>query len=168
MQLFIHEVIEKAAAAKKVEEKVAILQQYNSMGLRDIIKITYDTRIQWLIPTSEVPYEASEEHNWATNLVKNTKRLMHCIAPNGNQVKPFKRENIFISLLEGIHPKDAPSRGRSSLSGRCIPARSVIVGKTSTSSTSAELRRSIECVNQGARTIRGTLTPTSQLLNFCH
>ena len=107
MQLFIHEVIEKAAAAKKVEEKVAILQQYNSMGLRDIIKITYDTRIQWLIPTSEVPYEASEEHNWATNLVKNTKRLMHCIAPNGNQVKPFKRENIFISLLEGIHPKDA-------------------------------------------------------------
>lgn len=109
MKLYLHEIIQRAANAETFSDKVRILQTYNTIGLRDILKITYDKNVKWSIPQTDVPpYEACEDYNWATNLMNRTKMLTNCIEPKGSQIKSMmKKENFFIGLLETIHPKDA-------------------------------------------------------------
>ena len=107
MEQYIYEVIEKVAQAKTNEEKVKLLHKNNSIGLRNILKITYDKSVKWLIPDNKPPYEPNDGHNAPSNLLKKTQDLTLCVAPRGNQVKPYDRESIFIGVLESIHPKDA-------------------------------------------------------------
>ena len=46
--LMVYEIIEKVAEAKKREEKIEILRQYNhNWALKDILRGTYDDKIQW-------------------------------------------------------------------------------------------------------------------------
>ena len=107
MEQYIYEVIEKVAQAKTNKEKIELLHKNNSIGLRNILKITYDKNVKWLIPESKPPYEPNDGHNAPSNLLKKTEDLTLCVVPKGKQVTPVKRESIVIGVLEAIHPKDA-------------------------------------------------------------
>ena len=107
MQLFIHEILDQVVKLKKVDEKVAFLHKHNTQALRDFLKITYDPTVKWLVPDSEPPYTPCDPHNSPSDLRRRITDLTLCIAPRGNLVAPMKRENIFIGILESIHPADA-------------------------------------------------------------
>ena len=50
MDLFVYEVLEKASKARKKEQKIKILKDNESWALKDILRGTYDSKVQWLLP----------------------------------------------------------------------------------------------------------------------
>ena len=108
MKLLISEVLQKAHNAKTKAEKIKILQQNNTPALRMIFIINYDESIQSLMPEGAPPFNRNEapagtEH---THL-EHEARLLHHFFKGGSNLKPMKREQMFIQLLEGLHPDEA-------------------------------------------------------------
>jgi hypothetical protein len=108
MKQYVHEVLEEVAKKRSKVDKIKVLKENESWALKDIIKGSMDTRIQWILPTGAPPYTASEAHNHPANLMReNTKFKYFAKGGPGEQLPAFKRENIFIGLIEAVHPKDA-------------------------------------------------------------
>ena len=108
MKLLISEVLQKAHNAKTKAEKIKILQQNNTPALRMIFIINYDESIVSLMPEGSPPFNKNEapagtEH---THL-EHEARLLHHFFKGGSNLKPMKREQMFIQLLEGLHPDEA-------------------------------------------------------------
>ena len=105
----ISEVFEEAAKLNTKKAKIAYLQKNDSAPLRDIIRINFDDDIISLLPPGAPPYKKDDMpdgHNYSTlyNKYRQFKYFFKGPKINMNQVK---RESLFISLLETIHPKDA-------------------------------------------------------------
>ena len=108
MTLLVYEVIDKATKARKKEQKVEILQANESWALKDILRGTYDTTVRWNLPTGEPPYEPNDGYNAPSNLLKRNTDFRYFIQGGaGDKLPAYKRENIFIGLIEAIHPQDA-------------------------------------------------------------
>lgn len=104
----VFEVLELASKGSKAD-KVKVLKANETWALKDILKGTFDDGIQWNLPKGEVPYTPSEEHNHPANLQRENKNFKYFVKgfQAGEKLPAFKREKIFLGLIEGIHPKDA-------------------------------------------------------------
>ena len=108
MTLLVYEVIDKATKARKKEQKVEILQQNESWALKDVLRGTYDTTVRWNLPAGEPPYNPNDGHNSPSNLLKRNTDFRYFVqGGDGDKLPAYKRENIFIGLIEAIHPQDA-------------------------------------------------------------
>ena len=58
--LLYSEILDKVHKAKTKDQKVSILKQNDSDGLRMVIKSSFDPKIEWAIPEGEVPYRAND------------------------------------------------------------------------------------------------------------
>jgi hypothetical protein len=105
----LSEVLKKVNNAKTKAKKVEILQKYDCDALRAIIKSSFDPNIEWVIPEGEVPFKANdaEEGTEHTVLRREYKKLYRFIKGGDDQLVGFKRENMFIQLLEGLHKDEA-------------------------------------------------------------
>ncbi len=104
----IHEVIDLVSKAKTREEKISLLKQHETQALKDILVGTYHSRVEWNLPPGRPPFEAAEERSVPTNLLKQTRKFNDLIKGGpGDNLPAFKRESIFIRLIEQIHPDDA-------------------------------------------------------------
>ena len=104
----IYEVIELVSKAKKKDEKIKILKEHESWALKDILRGTLDSTVKWNLPPGEPPYTACEEHNAPSDLRrKNTDFKYFVKGGAGERMPSYKRENIFIGLIEAVHPEDA-------------------------------------------------------------
>ena len=108
MAKFVYEVLREVGSQKKKADRIQILKQNETWALKDIIKGSMDSKIEWLIPDGDPPYTPSQIHNHPSNLLRENKKFRYFVKNGvGEQMPPFKRENIFIGLIEGIHPEDA-------------------------------------------------------------
>lgn len=107
--LLVHEIIEKASTAKSRAEKIKVLQEHQTnWALKDILRGTFDDAVQWNLPGGKPPYEPAEESSVPSNLVKHNKKFANFVKGGpGDRMPSFKREKLFIDILEIIHPKDA-------------------------------------------------------------
>ena len=105
----LSEVLKKVHNAKTKDKKVAILKEYDCDPLRMIIKSSFDPNIEWLIPEGEVPYKKneSEEGTEHTVLRREARKLFRFVKGGDNTLPNFKRENMFIQMLEGLHYTEA-------------------------------------------------------------
>ena len=108
-QLLFHEILDKVAKAKSKNQKVTLLREYNTEALRMIIKSSFDPKIEWQLPSGEVPYiinEAPEgtEHNV---LSYEARKLYHFIKGGNPTLSQNKRESMFVQLLEGLQQGEA-------------------------------------------------------------
>ena len=105
----LSEVLKKVHNAKTKDKKIEVLRQYDCEPLRMVIKSSFDPNIVWLIPNGEVPYEpnGAEEGTEHTVLRREAKKLFNFIKGGNDQLAGFKRENMFIQLLEGLHKSEA-------------------------------------------------------------
>jgi len=103
------EVLKKVHNAKTKDKKVEILKQYDNDALRMVIKASFDPKIEWLIPEGDVPYKMNEaeEGTEHTVLRREAKKLYRFIKGGDNTLPQFKRENLFIQMLEGLHKSEA-------------------------------------------------------------
>ena len=108
MTMFVYEVLEEVAKKKSKKDKVSVLQKNESWALKDIIRGSMDTSVKWNLPGGEPPYNPSEPHNHPSNLLKENAQFKYFVKGGpGDKLPPFKRENIFIGLIEAVHPEDA-------------------------------------------------------------
>ena len=104
----VHEVIEMVSKAKTKDEKINILKQNESQALKDVLVGAYHSKVEWNLPPGRPPFEAAEERSVPTNLLKQTRKFNDLVkGGEGDTLPAFKRERIFIRLIEMIHPHDA-------------------------------------------------------------
>ena len=108
MKLLISEVIKKASNAKTKAEKIKILQDNNSQALRSVLKWNFEPAIVSDIPEGEVPFKRNDapigtEHTMLEREAKNLWRFIK----GANSLARFKREQLFIQMLEGLHESEA-------------------------------------------------------------
>ena len=112
MQLTLGERIKNIDAAKGKKAKLELLRKYDCKHLREIFRLNFDDSVKFLLPKGPVPFkplavpnnmpEVSESSLW-TEL-----RQMYLFVEGGHKtLKQPKRENLFIHLLEGLHPLEA-------------------------------------------------------------
>ena len=107
--LLFSEVLDKVHKAKTKSEKIAILVINDSPSLRMVLKSSFDPKIEWVIPTGDVPYTKNDapmgtEH---TVLQSEARKLYHFIKGADNDTKQAQKENMFIQMCEGLHESEA-------------------------------------------------------------
>jgi len=108
MAKLIHEVIVEAGKKRSKAEKVECLKQNESWALKDILRGTYDDAVQWLVPEGAPPYTPNKEESTPSNLIRQNTQFKYLVdSRDARNVLKAKRENIYIRLLESIHPLDA-------------------------------------------------------------
>ena len=108
MAKLIHEIIVEAGKKRSKAEKIECLKQNESWALKDILRGTYDDAVQWLIPEGTPPYTPNKEESTPSNLIRQNTQFRYLVdSPDARNVLKAKRENIYIRLLESIHPLDA-------------------------------------------------------------
>jgi len=105
----LSEVLKKVHNAKTKDKKVEVLRQYDCDPLRMIIKSSFDPNIVWLIPEGDVPYKENEaEEGTEHTVLRREARKLYRFVKGGEDALPqFKRENLFIATLEGLHKSEA-------------------------------------------------------------
>jgi len=108
-RLLLSEVLQKISNAKTKAEKVVLLQKYKTPALQSILIWNFDDSVVSMLPEGEVPYKQNEappdtEH---TRLIHEYRILYHFVQGGNDGLKPHKREQMFIQLLEGLHKDEA-------------------------------------------------------------
>lgn len=107
--LNVHEVIDQVRKARTKDLKVALLKKHETWALKDILRGTFDTTVEWNLPGGEPPYTPAEAYSAPANLLKEHKNFVYFVkgVRESNRLTPAKRESIFLGLIEGIDPEDA-------------------------------------------------------------
>ena len=104
----IYEKLEAAGKARSKAEKIKILKDHDSWALRDVLRASYDLKVEFLIPDGEPPYTPNKPESIPSNLLRKNVDFKYIIKGGIREDMPsFKREKIYIGLLESIHPEDA-------------------------------------------------------------
>lgn len=105
----ISEVLKKVHNAKTKDKKISILRENDSDPLRMVIKSSFDPNIEWVFPEGEVPYKKNDvpEGTEHTVLRKECRKLFRFIKGGDNTIPQFRKENLFIQMLEGLHESEA-------------------------------------------------------------
>ena len=118
------EILSELPAMKKKADKVALLRKNDNIPFRNVLRLVYDTDVEFLLPESPPPWKPNESEDEAqTMLYREARRLKIFIKGGGyDNMKPeMKRENLFISLLEAIDNDDAKLIANHMLSHTKIP-----------------------------------------------
>lgn len=106
--LLVHEVLERASKKRHKEDKVSFLREHESWALKDILRGSMDSTIVWNLPAGEPPFTPNKEESAPANLLKENSKFKYFVKGGpGDKLPAYKREQIFLGILEGIHPKDA-------------------------------------------------------------
>ena len=105
----ISEIFTKINNAKDKPKKIEVLRQYDTPGMRMILKGAFDPKIEWDLPEGTPPYIANEapagtEH---TFLEVEAKRLYNFAKGGNDQLNKIRKETLFIQMLEGLHASEA-------------------------------------------------------------
>ena len=103
------EIATKINNAKDKPRKLKVLQDNDSVALRQVLKGAFDPNIEWLLPKGDVPYTPNDaplgtEH---TVLSQEAKRLYLFTKGGDNTLSQNKRETLFIQMLEGLSGEEA-------------------------------------------------------------
>lgn len=107
MQLSIAEILTEAGKKSKKADKIAYLREHNSQPLQVILRLTYDTDVEFLVPDTTPPYKKNEYTDAQGMLYKEARRLRIFVKGGGyDDLNQLKREQLFISLLEDVQNED--------------------------------------------------------------
>ena len=106
--MLVCEVIHEAQKKKKKEAKIKVLKDNESWALKDVLRGSYDMTEKWNVPESKPPYTPNIGHSTPSNLLKLNRQFRFFVkGGEGDAMQKFKRERLFIELLESIDPEDA-------------------------------------------------------------
>ncbi len=118
----LSEVLQRVSNAKTKTKKVEILQEYNSAALKKVLLCNFAKSITFCFPEGETPYRALDrpkgidhqmlisEHRMLGNFIKKTINGVTwygCSNRTAPQMQQLKKENLWIQILESLHPEEA-------------------------------------------------------------
>ena len=106
--MYVYEVLEEVAKQRNRNDKIKILKENESWALKDIIRGSMDSTVVWNLPEGQPPYTPSPAHHHPANLIRENQKFVYFLkGGEGDRMPKYKKENIFIGILEGVHPEDA-------------------------------------------------------------
>jgi hypothetical protein len=106
-KLPISKIIAEAAKLKKNDDKVEFLRKHECEPLKTILQWTLDPRVNWVLPTGEPPYKECDAPDIDNQLYSEARRLYLFVEHAAPEMKAWRREALFIEILESVHPEDA-------------------------------------------------------------
>lgn len=105
MRKYVTQVFEDINSNPKLMEHYVNDPMYNVL-VKTICEYSFDPEKKWMLPEGEPPFKAAAEPMGMTptNLYGELRRFYVFTRAD---LKPVKREQLFISLLEGVHPDEA-------------------------------------------------------------
>ena len=109
--LSVYEMLENVDKEKTRKKKIEMIKQYSveAKALSIILDLTFDAGWKWLLPEGTPPYTPSPKEADLQHVLKaDARRLQYFVnTPDGNAMKPLRRETMFIELLESVDANDA-------------------------------------------------------------
>jgi len=104
----VFEVLDKASKARTKGDTIKVLKDNETWALKDVIRASLDKSITFNLPSGAPPYTECEAHNHPSDLQRRNVDFKYIVKGGaGDRMPPYKRESIFISILESVHPEDA-------------------------------------------------------------
>ena len=103
----ISEILATANKLGSKDKRVNYLKEQDCTALKDILRIALDDTIELSLPEGMPPFKKADTEGDLRELrfeYPKFRNFVKAASPNLNQ---FKRETVFIDLLESIHPEDA-------------------------------------------------------------
>ena len=105
----LSEVLAKVSKQRTKAKKIQVLKENESLHLKSVLIWNFDDSVVSILPDGPVPFEKNEapagtEH---TYLAHEYKILYNFIKGGNDFLKPVKREQLFMQLLEGLHEGEA-------------------------------------------------------------
>lgn len=108
-QPLISEILRKVNNAKTKAEKTELLLKYNTQTLRSLFIWNFDETVKSMLPEGEVPFKQNPAPEGTDHILLQNegKKLFYFVKGGADSMKQSKREEIFIGLLENLHPDEA-------------------------------------------------------------
>ena len=105
----LSEVLAKVSKQRTKAKKIQVLKENESLHLKSVLIWNFDDTVVSVLPEGPVPFDKNEapagtEH---TYLAHEYKVLYNFIKGGNDFLKPVKREQLFMQLLEGLHEDEA-------------------------------------------------------------
>tara|TARA_S200000501_G_scaffold359701_1_gene385955 strand:- start:1032 stop:1472 length:441 start_codon:yes stop_codon:yes gene_type:complete len=108
MVMSVWETLDSMNKKRSKEDKIRILKENESWALKDIIRGSIDESVEWNLPQGDAPYTPAPEESHPANLQRENQKFIYFVkGGQGDHMPAYKRERIFLGILEGVHPKDA-------------------------------------------------------------
>jgi hypothetical protein len=108
MKKGIGEIIQEVQKEKSKKNKIALLRQYEVPALRGMFELAYDKKLVWALPEGNPPYTPLDKSFDAQGHLYAEMRRMYLFIEGGNpNLKPLRREQIFVNMLEELDCDDA-------------------------------------------------------------
>jgi hypothetical protein len=107
-----HDIFTEVGNAKGRAEKVKVLQKYSSSSLKAVLGFTYDPGVIWMLPETDPPFKKfdPEVDGEPLRLASETRKFYLFVkgySPAQKDITQAKREQVFLNLLETLHPEEA-------------------------------------------------------------
>lgn len=102
-------IVAEIESKKTNKAKAEVMKANSSAALKCIVGYAVDPNVKWLLPEGDVPYTPLDKAMDAEGRLygEYTKLIYLIDSPEGQNVRPFKREQLFLQLLETVDPDDA-------------------------------------------------------------
>jgi len=107
MKLSISGVLKQASEFDTVEKRKMFILQHDSPAIQQVLKYCFDPNIKFALPPGKAPYVPSDGERLEGRLYAEARKLYLFIEGGHPGLTKLKREQLFIDLLESIHPDDA-------------------------------------------------------------
>jgi len=106
---FAFEVLDAASKQRTKAKKIEVLQRYAHDSIMALMIWNFDESVKSMLPDGDVPFNKNEapagtEH---LHLAYEWKKLYNFVKGGNDALRPMKREQLFMQLLEGLHPDEA-------------------------------------------------------------
>lgn len=110
MNQSIYEILLSVAKKKGNKARSEELAKYqDDFAIKVIVDLCYNPNIKFLLPETDPPYTPVDKAVDAQNVLKRDIRKLKYFLnlPDGENLRPIKRESMFIEMLEAIDANDA-------------------------------------------------------------
>lgn len=102
----VSEFLKQVNELKKKEDRIEALQSNNHASVKAVLKYMFDPNIKFLLPEGNPPYRESM-YNEPKALMQEINRFYLFVEGGNPNLKPIRREQIFIQVLEAVSADDA-------------------------------------------------------------
>lgn len=107
MRKKLYQILKEVSEFTPASDRHLFLRQSGSVAIKEILRYAFDKNINFVLPKGEPPFKPFEGYDAEGRLYSEIRRLYLFVEGGNPNLKPVRREFLFIQLLESIDSEDA-------------------------------------------------------------